>query len=452
VARQPGPLGSHPGFQLADEGSHVPLAQHQALFDGQPVEGALDVEDGVDPADRFERQRCLGDVGQDENPAPGVAPARRLGDRPRFAGWSVEVVEPRIRIGLKDPAIPGEVSARMLAGAVARVDVDRSRRTGSLEVRAAEGTVVTDVGPQPAGHRPALGQHRHRGVVAVDALGRQDMAADQLDQRRQRRGTGTDPVGQGRDAELDAFAGKALALPIERQVKPVFAEQDRRQQAGAGPAAGKRVKRRRRLGDPLARPAAELLADGLDHLPLPGDHLQRLGDILAELDQLALAAGAKRRRRDHHSFARQMRRQRCPHRLAPGEALDRALAGLGRGRFGSAVILARRRLQLFELQLQLVEQPAPLLRRRPEPLTLQLGDQELQMRDHRLGAGGPRLGLEPRRTLGKQRRLQRRNVVGTELGRAAAHRLIESQNQPLDSSKRSGSRAVPQPAHAGRTV
>ena len=44
------------------------------------------------------------------------------------------------------------------------------------------------------------------------------------------------------------------------------------------------------------------------------------------------------------------------------------------------------------------------------------------------------------------------DVVGTELGRAAAHRLIESQNQPLDSSKRSGSRAVPQPAHAGRTV
>src|SRR4051794_22852668 len=42
--------------------------------------------------------------------------------------------------------------------------------------------------------------------------------------------------------------------------------------------------------DRLAVPARELLAHGLDHLPLLGNHLQRLGDVLAELRQLPRAA------------------------------------------------------------------------------------------------------------------------------------------------------------------
>ena len=54
--------------------------------------------------------------------------------------------------------------------------------------------------------------------------------------------------------------------------------QDHRQQARPGAAAGDDVERRRRLGDRLARPAGELLPHRLDHLPLPRDHLQRLGD------------------------------------------------------------------------------------------------------------------------------------------------------------------------------
>ena len=61
-------------------------------------------------------------------------------------------------------------------------------------------------------------------------------------------------------------------------------------------------------------------ADGLDHLPLPGDHLQRLGDVLAELDQLALTARADGGRRDDDALARQMHRQRRPHRPTPADA------------------------------------------------------------------------------------------------------------------------------------
>ena len=206
----------------------------------------------------------------------------------------------------------------------------------------------------------------------MDALGRQDVAAGQLHEWRQRRSTGANPVGQGRNVELDAFAGKALALAVERQVKTVLAEQDHRQQSGAGAATGNRLKRRRRLG----------------------------------------AGGGCR---DDDAFARQMRRQRAAHRLAPGEASDRALARIGRRIIGGSGAC----FQFLELQLQLVEQPAPLLRRRPEPFALQLGDQQLQMRDHRFGARCPRLGFDARRALGEKRRFQRRDVVGTGLGYAA---------------------------------
>ena len=48
------------------------------------------------------------------------------------------------------------------------------------------------------------------------------------------------------------------------------------------------MERRRRLADLLAIPAGELLADMLDHLPLPRDQFQRLGDRLAQ----ACAAGS----------------------------------------------------------------------------------------------------------------------------------------------------------------
>src|SRR5512147_2287598 len=178
-----------------------------------------------------------------------------------------------------------------------------------------------------------------------------------------------------------------------------------------------------------------------DHLRLPGDHLQRLGDVLAQLDQLALAARADRGRWNDDALARQMRRQRRPRWLAAGNAAPRGVVpaglprrgGLGR-QLGGTGVLGGGRLQLFELQFQLVEQPAPMLRGRPEPIALQLGDQELQMRHHRLGAGSPRLGLPSRRALGKERRFQRLEVVGNGIG-WGAHKAIESWIWPFDSQK-----------------
>src|SRR5215208_7309516 len=91
---------------------------------------------------------------------------------------------------------------------------------------------------------------------------------------------------------------------------PVLLEQDHRQQARAGPTARDHMKRRRCLADLLAVAAGELFADVLDHLPLPRDHLQRLGDVLAQLAQpRAAAAQAARWARFDHALAWQMFRE-----------------------------------------------------------------------------------------------------------------------------------------------
>jgi hypothetical protein len=54
----------------------------------------------------------------------------------------VEVIEPRIGVGLKDPGIAREMPTRVLAAAVARVEEDR-RRFG----RTAERAIVAYIGP-----------------------------------------------------------------------------------------------------------------------------------------------------------------------------------------------------------------------------------------------------------------------------------------------------------------
>ena len=130
-----------------------------------------------------------------------MRPARRLGDRARHAPGQVELVEPGIGVGLQDARVARQVAAGMLAAAVRRVEKYRRRW-----LRAAERPVVADIGPQPPDARPALGQHRHRGVVAMQSLGGQHVLADERQQRRQGRGAGADPSAEGRDVEVDARA------------------------------------------------------------------------------------------------------------------------------------------------------------------------------------------------------------------------------------------------------
>jgi hypothetical protein len=92
-------------------------------------------------------------------------------------------------------------------------------------------------------------------------------------------------------------------------------------------------------GDLLARPAAELLAYRLDHLPLARHNFQGLGNVLAEFDQLAATARTTRRCRHDHALARQVSRQRRSHRLFMGEAAHRAGVRLGRPSRDLAVVI-----------------------------------------------------------------------------------------------------------------
>jgi hypothetical protein len=130
------------------------------------------------------------------------------------------------------------------------------------------------------------------------------MGLDQRLERRQQGGHGAHLVGQRGQAQLHPLAGVAFGLAVQGLMLAVFLEHDHCQQAGTGPAARDRVERGGRLADLLAVPAGELLTDGLDDLPLPRDHLQRLGDVLAHLQFGPHLSPAHRGQADANLFFR----------------------------------------------------------------------------------------------------------------------------------------------------
>lgn len=212
-----------------------------------------------------------------------------------------------------------------------------------------------------------------------------------------------------------------------------------------------------RLADLLAVPAGELLAHTLDDLPLAGDHLQRLGDILTEPGQArptAAQAGAWSRHDD--PLSGQMLRERLAGRSLARERRHRRGRGhprLGRGDLGGDLVAGGAGLKLFELQLHLIQQPGGALGVRAVALTVELRDLQLQMRDQGLivgclGAGDGDLGAG-----GQKHRLERFNIVRQGLV-ANVHRVMESQYRslvaPLSAPRTKFFKA--QPAARGRQV
>lgn len=188
----------------------------------------------------------------------------------------------------------------------------------------------------------------------MQALGCEDMRLDALQKRLQHGAGSTDLIGERRQGERHTLAAVALGLTVQRLVLPELLEQQHGEQARAGPATRRDVKRRRRLADPLAVPARHLLAHVLDDLPLARDHLQRLGDRLSELAQArAAAAVAGGRRRNYDALARQVIRERLAVRAFARERSD--VRRLGGCALGVDLVLGGVGLQLFELQLHLIE-------------------------------------------------------------------------------------------------
>jgi hypothetical protein len=134
-----------------------------------------------------------------------MRPAGGLGDRTSLAGCLVEPVEAGIAIGLQDAAIAAQVTLGVLAGTVARVEEHCRRR-----IAATEWTIVAHVDPGPSGRGLPLGEHRHRGLVAMHALAGEHVCTDQIEQRLEQRRATAHLVGERRQAQLDALAGVAL--------------------------------------------------------------------------------------------------------------------------------------------------------------------------------------------------------------------------------------------------
>ncbi len=161
-----------------------------------------------------------------------------------------------------------------------------------------------------------------------------------------------------------------------------------------------------------------------DDLPLAGDHLQCLGDVLAQLGEpCPAAAGAGRGAGHDDPLARQVLGERLAGRTLARER--RHAGGLGRRQLGGELVLRGRGFQLLELQLQLIEQTPCALRARSVSIPLELLDLQLQMGDQGLVVGGLGPGPSELGTRREQRRLERFNVVGKGV-EASVHRGMES--------------------------
>jgi hypothetical protein len=203
---QLGTLFAHPAMQVGDQRSAECLPGGAALIDGVPVDVSLDLEHPVDPLNRLQTQRRYhdiglalrfassrgGNVGEHEELAPCVSPASGLHDRARFAIRLIQLAIAAKSVGLQDAAVRRQVRLRMFPAAIARIVEHGCRRS-----RAAEWPIIADIDPSAGKVGLAAGQHRNRGVVAVQPIGRHDMGLQKPKQRHQHLRADAYLVGQG---------------------------------------------------------------------------------------------------------------------------------------------------------------------------------------------------------------------------------------------------------------
>ena len=99
------------------------------------------MKDGTDPTHAFDGQRRLREIGKNEQLLVPNRPSGRLGAITRFAIGIIQLAEPEIPAGLRDPPLPTEMPPR--------------RRT----------TAITGV----ADYRGQLGQTSKRVVIAHES-------------------------------------------------------------------------------------------------------------------------------------------------------------------------------------------------------------------------------------------------------------------------------------------
>ena len=240
------------------------------------------------------------------------------------------------------------------------------------------------------------------------------MPVNGIRQGFQQRGGFANPIGQCGTIEVNAFASKNLALPVERQMIRILRDQHMSEQVRSRPAAFNGTRGQRRLMDRLAAGTGQLEPHNTVHPKLAGDVFQFFGHILAEPLEFAAAATAGFARGDHLLIARKVIRQWLalrPRRiLLPGYLLD--LGG-------------RRDLLAFQQQLQLVERfgaGAKAMSAHPEQLVSQLFDQQV---------AGMNLGIPSHdlRLARHQHRLQFGGVIGQIIAGVQHAHLIAKRPQ-----------------------
>jgi hypothetical protein len=201
-------------------------------------------------------------------------------------------------------------------------------------------------------------------------------------------------------------------------------EQDRGEQLRAEQPTRRDMERRGRLGDPVAVPARELLAHGLDDLHRCRDTFERAGHVLAELRQsVRTAAGTVAGRGNDDALARQVRGKVATWRAGPRERCDRR--GLCCGERGTPLGLGGIGVEIFEGKLELRDQAG---RAWTVKRTLHLGVLQFEQRIARheigvdrfdigrlgLGFVGACLDCRDVQSSGCKRLLQRQNIGGEQ--------------------------------------
>lgn len=154
MARELSARVAHPGFELGDERARQLPPNRQPLSGRAAVDGALDIEDRIDPGERIAGERRDDDllvlrapcerrhVDELKERPSCMAPAQRAQERLATCTGSEQGVVARIGIGLDDAVISVEMRKRMLAAPVTRIVEDGSGRR-----RTSERAIVADIGP-----------------------------------------------------------------------------------------------------------------------------------------------------------------------------------------------------------------------------------------------------------------------------------------------------------------
>jgi len=190
------------------------LLTHGAPFFGtEAIDGPLDLEQRIDTQDRLQGDRVdrfslllalaglLPDIGEFEETPPRMDEGERRRNRRGLRSRIEQRFEAIVAVVLQDAGESGQMLLRRRTFPVAGSVVDLSWRRGS-----GKGPVISDVAPDSSRRAFAFGKDRQVRVVAVQPLGGEHVALDQVRERLEGESPIADLVRQCREQQINALA------------------------------------------------------------------------------------------------------------------------------------------------------------------------------------------------------------------------------------------------------